>query len=75
MATEQEQQRVADVVKRQPMPLRKVFVMAHVQRRARDEIAAELHISARCVDRRLTKALRACRDRLEEARDATRKAE
>lgn len=65
MATDEEQQRLADVVKTLPMRLRKVFVMAHVQRKPRAEIAAELHISARQVDRRLTRALVACRRSLE----------
>ena len=65
MATEKEQQRVADAARSLPMRLRKVFVMAHVQRKPREEIAAELHISAGQVDRRLTKALAACRRRLE----------
>ena len=65
MATEQEQQRLADAIKRLPMRLRKPFVMAHVQRKPRAEIATELHISVRQVDRRLTRALVACRRRLE----------
>lgn len=65
MATEQEQQRVATAIKSLPMRLRAVFVMAHVQHKSRAEIAAELHISDRQVDRRLTRALLTCRRRLE----------
>jgi hypothetical protein len=44
--------------------LRTVLVMAHVLGRARHEVAAALCISERCLDRRLTKALSACRARL-----------
>lgn len=63
MATEEEQQRLADAIKALPIRLRRVFVMAHVQRKPRAQIAAELHITARQVDRRLTRALVACRRR------------
>lgn len=48
-----------------PMKLRAVFVMAHVQRRSRGDIAAALGISERRVDRRLTRALVVCRNSLE----------
>lgn len=48
-----------------PWNLRAVFVMAHVQHRSREEIAAALGISERRVDRRVTKALVTCRERLE----------
>lgn len=48
-----------------PWNLRAVFVMAHIQRKSRGEIAAALGISERRVDRRLTKALVACRESLE----------
>lgn len=65
MATEQEQQRVADAIKRLPTRLRKPFVMAHVQRKSRAEIAAALHISERRVDRRLIRALVVCQGNLE----------
>jgi RNA polymerase sigma factor (sigma-70 family) len=44
--------------------LRCVFVMAHMQRTTRTEIAAELGVSEKRVDKRMTKALRACRERL-----------
>lgn len=56
---------LAAVIVGLPRTLRVVFVMAHVQRRSREEIAASLGISAKRVDRRMTKALRECRDRLE----------
>lgn len=66
MATEQEQQRVADAVKALPRRLRKVFVMARVQCKPRAQIAAELHLSVRQVDRPLTRALWVCRRQLEQ---------
>lgn len=44
--------------------IRKVFVMAHVQGVPRKEIAAALGISERRVDKRLTAALRKCREHL-----------
>jgi RNA polymerase sigma factor (sigma-70 family) len=44
--------------------LRSVFVMAHVQGLRRREIAAELGITARRVDKRMTKALKTCREYL-----------
>lgn len=44
--------------------LRQVFVMAHVQGKSRNEVATALGLSERCVDKRMTKALRACRERL-----------
>lgn len=47
-----------------PRNLRAVFVMANVQGKSRGEIAATLGISERRVDRRKTKALRLCRERL-----------
>ena len=47
-----------------PTNLRIVFIMAHVQRRSREEIAAALRISERRVDIRMTKALIVCRRRL-----------
>lgn len=55
---------VAASIKAIPLRQRRVFVMAYVQGRPRAEIAAELHITARQVDRRLTKALVVCRKRL-----------
>jgi RNA polymerase sigma factor (sigma-70 family) len=45
--------------------LRAVFVMAHVQGKARKDIAEQLGISLKRVDKRMTKALRACRERME----------
>ncbi len=38
--------------------------MAHVQGKPRKEIAASLGISEKRVDKRMTQALKACRDRL-----------
>lgn len=65
MATEEEQRRVADAIKALPFRLRKVFLMRYVQRKAPAIIAAELGLSERQVDRRLTRALVACRRRLD----------
>ena len=65
MATEEEQQPVADAIKSLPMRLRKPFVMAHLQHMPRAEIAAELHMSEHRVDRRLTRALIAYQDTVE----------
>lgn len=64
MADDVSQHIVAAIRKLQP-PFRKVFVMAHVQGMQRAEIAAALGISVRRVDKRLTKALRACRNQLD----------
>jgi RNA polymerase sigma factor (sigma-70 family) len=57
-------QHLANVIKSLRPNLRKVFVMAHVQGKPRREIAAALGISEKRVDKRMTKALKACRDRL-----------
>jgi RNA polymerase sigma factor (sigma-70 family) len=57
-------QHLANVIKDLRPTLRNVFVMAHVQGKPRKEIAAALGISEKRVDKRMTKALRACRDRL-----------
>jgi RNA polymerase sigma factor (sigma-70 family) len=57
-------QALVAAIKRLPLRLRKAFVMAHVQCKPRKEIATELRISERRVDRRMTKALKVCRDRL-----------
>lgn len=43
---------------------RRVFVMAHIQGKPREEIAAVLGISETRVDKRMTKALKAVRDHL-----------
>jgi len=48
-----------------PRKLRTVFVMAHVQRKSRGDIAAALGISERRVEKRMVKALVACRESLE----------
>lgn len=66
MATEQEQQHVADVIKTLPMYLREPFVMAWVLRKPLAKIRAELHLSHEELDRRLAKALATCRRRLQE---------
>ncbi len=55
---------LANVIKDLRPNLRRVFVMAHVQGKPRKEIAVALGISEKRVDKRMTKALRACRDRL-----------
>jgi RNA polymerase sigma factor (sigma-70 family) len=61
---EQIGQHLTNVIRDLRPNLRKVFVMAHVQGKPRKEIAAVLGISERRVDKRMTQALRACRDRL-----------
>ena len=55
---------LTNVIKDLRPNLRKVFVMAHVQGKPRKEIAAALGISEKRVDKRMTKALKVCRDRL-----------
>jgi len=57
-------QHLANVIKELRPNLRNVFVMAHVQGKPRKEIAAALGISEKRVDKHMTKALKACRDRL-----------
>ncbi|HEX3843549.1 MAG TPA: RNA polymerase sigma factor [Steroidobacteraceae bacterium] len=57
-------QHLATVIKELRPNLRRVFVMAHIQGKPRKEIAAALGISEKRVDKRMTKALKACRDRL-----------
>lgn len=57
-------EQVAAAIKALPMRQRRAFVMAYVLGKPRAEIAAELHITARQVDRRLVRALVACRRKL-----------
>jgi RNA polymerase sigma factor (sigma-70 family) len=54
-------QHIVAVIKELRPRLRQVVVMAHVQGKSRAEISAELGISERSLDRRMTKALEACR--------------
>ena len=54
---------VAIAIKELPPSLRSVFVMAHVQGKSRKEIALALGISEKRLDKRMTKALKACRER------------
>jgi RNA polymerase sigma factor (sigma-70 family) len=61
---EQVSQHIATAIRELRPPLRNVFVMAHVQGLHRTAIAAALGISVRRVDKRMTKALRACRNQL-----------
>lgn len=55
---------LAIAIKALHLPHRKVFVMTYVQRMLRKDIASELGISEARVDRHMTKALKAIRDRL-----------
>ncbi len=55
---------LAEAIKGLRPSLRQVFVMAHVEGKCRNELVAALAISERCLDKRLAKALRACRERL-----------
>lgn len=57
-------QHLTRVIKELRPNLRNVFVMAHVQGKPRKEIAAALGISEKRVDKRMTKALKLCRERL-----------
>ena len=61
---EQLAQRLAAVIQNLSAPLRAVFVLAHVQGKSRKEIAAQLGISERRVDKRMTRALKQCRMQL-----------
>jgi DNA-directed RNA polymerase specialized sigma24 family protein len=58
------QEQVAAAIIQLRPHLRAAFVMVQVLRRSRYEVAATLGISERRLDRRLTKALSACRARL-----------
>lgn len=55
---------IARAVKALPPNLRYVFVMAHVAGRTRKEIAAAVGTSEKRVDKRMTAALRKCREHL-----------
>jgi len=57
-------QRLVQTIKELNPNLRKVFVMAHVQGKARKDIAEQLGISLKRVDKRMTRALKHCRERL-----------
>ena len=57
-------ERLAQIIKELPPSLRKVFVMAHIQGKARKEIADQLGISLKGIDKRMTRALKTCRERL-----------
>lgn len=57
-------QYLAIVIKGLRPNLRNVFVMAHIQGKPRKEIAETLRISEKRVDKRMTQALKACRERL-----------
>lgn len=57
-------QHVGAIIRELRPNLRDVFVMAHVQGRCRREIAAALGISERRLDKRMTMALKTCRQRL-----------
>jgi RNA polymerase sigma factor (sigma-70 family) len=52
-------------IKELPANLRTVLVMAHVQGIPRKDIAEQLGISLKRVDKRMTKALRTLRERME----------
>jgi RNA polymerase sigma-70 factor (ECF subfamily) len=56
--------RLVQTIKELRPTLRHVFVMAYVQGRARKEIAQQLGLTLKRVDKRLTQALRQCRQRL-----------
>jgi RNA polymerase sigma-70 factor (ECF subfamily) len=58
-------ERLVQTIKELPPKLRAVLVMAHVQGVSRKEIAEQLGISLKRVDKRMTKALRTLRERME----------
>lgn len=58
-------ERLAQTIKELRPTLRTVLVMAHVQGIARKDIAEQLGISLKRVDKRMTKALRTLRERME----------
>lgn len=62
--TDQIGRHIVAVIKELRPPLRRVFVMAHVQGMSRTEITAALGISERSLDRRMARALKLCHDRL-----------
>lgn len=64
LMAEQLAQRLAAVIQNLSPPLRAVFVLAHVQGKPRKEIAVQLGISERRVDKRMTRALKQCRMQL-----------
>jgi len=57
-------ERLAQIIKELPPSLRKAFVMAHIQGKAGKEIADQLGISLKGIDKRMTRALKTCRERL-----------
>lgn len=63
---EQIGQHIVAAIKELRLPYRRVFVMAHVQSKSRREISAALKVTEKRIDKRMTKALKRCRDRLEE---------
>jgi RNA polymerase sigma-70 factor, ECF subfamily len=58
-------ERLVQTIKELRPSLRTVLVMAHVQGIARKDIAEQLGISLKRVDKRMTKALRTLRERME----------
>lgn len=60
MTTRLTDDKVGEAVKALPLRLRRIYVVAHVQRLPRTEIASALGISPQRVERRLGKALERC---------------
>jgi RNA polymerase sigma-70 factor (ECF subfamily) len=58
-------ERLVQTIKELPVGQRAVLVMAHIQGIPRKDIAAQLGISLKRVDKRMTKALRTLRERME----------
>jgi RNA polymerase sigma factor (sigma-70 family) len=56
-----QEQLATAIMKLRPV-LRTVFVMAHVQGKSQEEIAEALGVTQRRVEKRMTKALRTCRE-------------
>ncbi len=57
-------QQIVAVIKELRPRLRQIFVMAQVQGKSREQIVAALGISERAFDRRMSQAIKACRERL-----------
>jgi RNA polymerase sigma-70 factor (ECF subfamily) len=64
ISAEEANEKVAQTIRGLRPRLRTVFVMAHLQGIARADIAAQLGISLKRVDKRMTKALRTLRERM-----------
>jgi len=65
VSAEEINERLVQTIKELRPPLRTVLIMAHLQGIPRKDIAEQLGISLKRVDKRMTKALRTLRERME----------